>query len=61
MLYMLIQSKIYKVFGLQDTGAVQSLLSENELRKNLTGCPDALVHKWPPTTFNIQTPMLNFS
>ena len=54
MLFVPLQFNNYENHGLLDTGAVQSALSEAELRKITTAHPEALLDELPPPNFKVQ-------
>ena len=54
MLYVPLQFDKYENHALLDTGAVQSAMSEAELRKITTAHPEAILRELPPTNFKIQ-------
>ena len=54
MLYVPLQFRAYENFGLLDTGAIQSALSEAELRRILTAHPAALLEELPAPEFKVQ-------
>ena len=54
MLYVPLQFREYENFGLLDTGAIQSALSEAELRRILTAHPAALLQELPAPEFKVQ-------
>ena len=54
MLYMLLQFRAYENFGVLDTGAIQSALSEAELRRILSAHPAALLQELPAPEFEVQ-------
>ena len=54
MLYVPFQFNIYKNQGLLDTGAVQSALSETELRKITAAHPEAVIDELPPPKVKVQ-------
>ena len=54
MLYVPLQFAIYENHALLDTGAVQSALSEAELRKITAALPEAILEELPPPDFKIQ-------
>ena len=54
MLYKPLQFREYENFGLLDTGAIQSALSEVELRRILTAHPSALLLELPAPEFKDQ-------
>ena len=54
MLYVPLQFRENENFGLLDTGAIQSALSEAELRRILTAHPAALLQELPATEFKVQ-------
>ena len=54
MLYVPLQFREYENFGLLDTGAIQSALSEAELRRILTAHPAALPQEHPAPEFKVQ-------
>ena len=51
MLFVSLQFNNYENQGLLDTGAVQSALSEAELRKITTAHPEAVLDELPPPNF----------
>ena len=51
MLYVPLQFDKYKNHALLDTGAIQSAMSEAELRKITTAPPEAILQKLPPPNF----------
>ena len=53
MLYVPLQFRAYENFGLLDTGAIQSALSEAELRRILTAHPAALLEELPAPEFEV--------
>ena len=55
MLYVPLQFREYENFGLLDTGAIQSALSEAELRCILAAHPAALLQELPAPEFKVQT------
>ena len=54
MLYVPLQFHEYENFGLLDTGAIQSALSEAELRRVLSAHPAALLQELPAPEFKVQ-------
>ena len=60
MLYVPFQFNIYKNQGLLDTGAVQSALSETELRKITAAHPEAVIDELPPPKVKVQIANCNF-
>ena len=54
MLYVHLQFRAYENFGLLDTGAIQSALSEAELRRILSAHPAALLQELPAPEFKVQ-------
>ena len=54
MLNVPIQHRNYKTDGFLGSDAVQSRLSENELGKISSDCPEALLQQLPPPTFKLQ-------
>ena len=54
MLFVPLQFNNYENQGLLDTGAVQSALSETELRKITAAHPEAVLDELPPPNFNVQ-------
>ena len=54
MLYVPLQFRAYENFGLLDTGAIQSALSEAELRRILSAHPAALLQELPAPEFKVQ-------
>ena len=54
MLYVPLQFREYENFGLLDTGAIQSALSEAELRRILAAHPAALLQELPTPEFKVQ-------
>ena len=54
MLYVPLQFREYKNEGLLDTGAIQSALSGNELRRILQAHPAAQLEEYPAPDFNVQ-------
>ena len=54
MLYVPLQFASYENHALLDTGAVQSALSEAELRKITAALPEAILEELPPPDFKIQ-------
>ena len=60
MLYEPLQFRAYENFGLLDTGAIQSALSEAELRRILTAHPAALLEELPAPEFKVQIANGNF-
>ena len=54
MLYVPLQFRAYENFGLLDTGAIQSALSEAELRRIITAHPAALLQEHPAPEFKVQ-------
>ena len=55
MLYVPLHFRAYENFGLIDTGAIQSALSEAELRRILSAHPGALLQELPAPEFKVQT------
>ena len=54
MLYVPLQFRAYENFSLLDTGAIQSALSEAELRRILSAHPAALLQELPAPEFKVQ-------
>ena len=54
MLFVPLQFNSYENQGLLDTGAVQSALSEAELRKITAAHPGAVLDELPPPNFKVQ-------
>ena len=54
MLYVPLQFDKYENHALLDTGAIQSSISEAELRKITTAHPEAMLQELPPPNFKIQ-------
>ena len=54
MLYVPLQFREYENQGLQDTGAIQSAMSENELRRILQAHPAAQLEEYPAPDFKVQ-------
>ena len=54
MLYVPLQFDKYENHALLDTGAIQSAMSEAELRKITTAHPEAILQELPPPNFKIQ-------
>ena len=54
MLYVPLQFDKYENSALLDTGAIQSAMSEAELRKITTAHPEAILQELPPPNFKIQ-------
>ena len=54
MLYVPLQFREYENFGLLDTGAIQSALSEAEVRRILSAHPAALLQELPAPEFKVQ-------
>ena len=54
MLFVPLQFNSYENQGLLDTGAVQSALSEAELRKITAAHPEAVLDELPPPNFKVQ-------
>ena len=54
MLYVPLQFREYENYGLLDTGAIQSAMSENELRRILQAHPAAQVEEYPALDFKVQ-------
>ena len=54
MLFVPLQFNNYENQGLLDTGAVQSALSEAELRKITAAHPEAVLDELPPPNFKVQ-------
>ena len=54
MLFVLLQFNTYENQGLLDTGAVQSALSEAELRKYTAAHPEAVLNELPPPNYIVQ-------
>ena len=54
MLFVPLQFNSYENQGLSDTGAVQSALSEAELRKITAAHPEAVLDELPPPNFKVQ-------
>ena len=54
MLYVPLQIDKYENYALLDTGAIQSAMSEAELRKITTAHPEAILQELPPPNFKIQ-------
>ena len=54
MLYVPLQFDKYENHALLDTGAIQSAMSEAELRKITTAHPEAILQEFPPPNFKIQ-------
>ena len=54
MLFLPLQFNSYENQGLLDTGAVQSALSEAELRKITAAHPEAVLDELPPPNFKVQ-------
>ena len=54
MLYIPLQFRSYENFGLLDTGAIQSAMSEAELRRILSAHPAALLEEYPAPDFKVQ-------
>ena len=55
MLYVLLQFRAYENYGLLDTGAIQSAMSENKLRRILQAHPAAQLKEYPAPDFKVQT------
>ena len=56
MLYVPLQFREYENEGLLDTGAIQSAMSENELRRILQAHPAAQLEEYPAPDFKVQIP-----
>ena len=54
MLYVPLQFRENEIFGLLDTGAIQSALSEAELRRILSALPAALLRELPAPEIKVQ-------
>ena len=54
MLYVPLQFRAYENQGLLDTGAIQSAMSENELRRILQAHPAAQLEEYPAPDFKVQ-------
>ena len=54
MLYVPLQFRAYENFGVLDTGAIQSAMSEAELRQILSEHPAALLQELPAPEFKVQ-------
>ena len=54
MLYVPLQFREYENQGLLDTGAIQSTMSENELRRILQAHPAAQLEEYPAPDFKVQ-------
>ena len=54
MLYVPLQFRAYENLGLLDTGAIQSAMSENELRRILQAHPAAQLEEYPAPDFKVQ-------
>ena len=59
MLYVPLQFRVYENFGLFDTGAIQSALSEAELRRILSAHPAALLQELLAPEFKVQIGMFS--
>ena len=53
-LYVPLQFRDYENYGLLDTGAIQSAMSENELRRILQANPDAQLEEYRAPDFKVQ-------
>ena len=53
-IYVPLQIREYENFGLLDTGAIQSALTEAELRRILSAHPAALLQELPAPEFKVQ-------
>ena len=57
MLYVPLQFRDYENQGLLDTGAIQSAMSEDKLRRKATAHPAALLEEYPAPEFKVQIGM----
>ena len=59
MLYVPFQFRAYENFGFLDTGAIQSAISEAELRRILSAHPVARIQELPAPEFKVQIANVN--